>query len=95
MPLPEPSKQRMGLGVSMSDLQKAAQMALEQLRINRTNFRKGPSKSICKMLAGGNDDVILALEAALTQPDEAFCDTYCTWSNHHPDCEFREVTDEP
>lgn len=49
----------------MSDLQTAAKIALEQLKINRTNFRKGPSKSICKMLAGGNDEAIAKLEAAL------------------------------
>ncbi len=39
--------------------------ALEQLEINRTNFRKGPSKSMCKMLAGGNDQVIAALRERL------------------------------
>ena len=39
--------------------------ALAQLEINRTNFRKGPSKSICKMLAGGNDDIIAALRERL------------------------------
>jgi len=27
-----------------------------------------------------------ALRAALAQPDESFCDTHCTWHNHHPDC---------
>ena len=32
---------------------------------------------------------------ALAQPDESFCDSHCTWLNHHPYCEFREVTDEP
>ena len=24
--------------------------------------------------------------AALAQPDESFCDTHCTWRDHHPDC---------
>ena len=24
--------------------------------------------------------------AALAQPDELFCDTHCTWRDHHPDC---------
>lgn len=42
--------------------------ALAQLEINRTNFYKGPSKSMCKCLAGGNDEVIDALRAALEQP---------------------------
>jgi hypothetical protein len=40
--------------------------ALAQLEINRTNFLKGPSKSICKMLAGGNDEAINAIRARLT-----------------------------
>ena len=26
------------------------------------------------------------LRAALAQPDESFCDTHCTWHDHHPDC---------
>lgn len=39
--------------------------ALAQLEINRTNFYKAPSKSICKMLAGGNDEVITALKEIL------------------------------
>ena len=52
----------------MTTLRTAAQQALEQLKINRTNFRKGPSKSICKMLAGGNDEAIADLEAALEEP---------------------------
>ena len=52
----------------MTTLREAAQQVLAQLEVNRTNFRKGPSKSICKMLAGGNDDVIDALRAALAEP---------------------------
>ena len=55
----------------MTTLSEAAQQALEQLKINRTNFRKGPSKSICKMLAGGNDEAIADLEAALAEPVQA------------------------
>jgi hypothetical protein len=39
--------------------------ALAQLEINRTNFYKAPSKSICKMLAGGNDEVITAIKERL------------------------------
>lgn len=35
------------------------------------------------------------LYAAPPQLDELFCDTHCTWHDHHPYCEFREVTDEP
>ena len=42
--------------------------ALAQLEINRTNFRKGPSRSICKMLAGGNDEIITALRTRLGDP---------------------------
>jgi hypothetical protein len=26
------------------------------------------------------------LRPALAQPDESFCDTHCTWHQHHPDC---------
>lgn len=51
----------------MNNLRQAAEHALAQLEINRTNFRKGPSKSICKMLAGGNDEVIAKLRAALAE----------------------------
>ena len=43
------------------------EQAIAQLSINRTNFLKGPSKSICKMLAGGNDEAITALREALAQ----------------------------
>jgi hypothetical protein len=32
------------------------------------------------------EDDVNALRAALAQPDESFCDTHCTWHNHHPDC---------
>ena len=28
----------------------------------------------------------LIKDAALAQPDELFCDTHCTWRDHHPDC---------
>jgi hypothetical protein len=41
--------------------------ALAQLEINRTNFYKAPSKSICKMLAGGNDEVITAIKERLNE----------------------------
>ena len=39
--------------------------ALEQLEINRTNFLRAPSKSICKMLASGNDKLINKLRKHL------------------------------
>jgi hypothetical protein len=55
---------------------KVIEQALAQLEINRANFRKGPSKSICKMLAGGNDEVITALRDALAQPAVADPFTY-------------------
>lgn len=42
--------------------------ALMRLEINRTNFYKGPSKSMSRCLAGGNDESITALRAALEQP---------------------------
>ena len=60
----------------MDKLREAATAALAQLEINRTNFRKGPSKSICKMLSGGNDEIITALRAALAeQPAEQRSDS--------------------
>ena len=34
------------------------------------------------------------LYAASPQPDESFCDTHCTWLNHHPYCEFRRIINE-
>ena len=78
MKLPEPHRIVQGFGMEAEYLYTREQMrealaqheavmrtALAQLEINRTNFRKGPSKSICKMLAGGNDDAIEALEEQL------------------------------
>ena len=81
----------------MTSLRIAALQALEQLKINRTNFRKGPSKSICKMLAGGNDEVIADLESALAEPDEPDEPTYCPTCGEEdggttcgmPDCGLR------
>ena len=54
--------------------------ALDQLTINRTNFRRAPSKSICKMLAGGNDEVIQGLRGALAVPPRPVQEPdTCTW----------------
>jgi hypothetical protein len=49
----------------VDDLRLLLRQALAQLEINRTNFLKGPSKSICKMLAGGNDEAITAIKERL------------------------------
>jgi uncharacterized protein Yka (UPF0111/DUF47 family) len=49
----------------VDDLRLLLRQALAQLEINRTNFYKAPSKSICKMLAGGNDEVITAIKERL------------------------------
>lgn len=75
----------------MSDLRKAAQEALEALEyITKDSF-----EPFGIPLPGEIDITMDALRAALAQPDESFCDSHCTWLNHHPYCEFREVTDEP
>jgi hypothetical protein len=65
----------------MSDLRKAAVAALEAL------------KNTVEYLPVHFDDhfeAIEVLKAALAQPeqepDESFCDTHCTWHDHHPDC---------
>ena len=60
----------------MSDLRKVAQMALDALE-----YRDGDGADQWKT------DVITALRAALAQPEETFCDTHCTWRDHHPDCD--------
>jgi hypothetical protein len=39
--------------------------------------------------------VMADLRAALAQPDESFCDTHCTWHNHHPDCAFAQPERKP
>lgn len=44
------------------------QQALAQLEINRTNFSKAPSKSMCKCLAGGNDEIIETIKDLLGKP---------------------------
>ena len=38
------------------------------------------------MIALRMQEEIDDLRAALAQPDELFCDTHCTWRDHHPDC---------
>ena len=72
----------MGLGVSMTELRKAAQMALWALRyINQ--YSLAPHNIA---LPGEIDTAVDALRAALAQTDEKFCDDNCTWRDHHPDC---------
>ena len=65
----------------MSDLRKAAQMALEAL--------EGDYRHAVR------DDAIDALRAALAQPAEKFCDTHCVWTDHHPDCDLAQPEPEP
>lgn len=62
----------------MSELRKAAQMALEVLE----------NDAMQRTFAGGIriTNVAIALRAALAQPDEKFCDANCVWTDHHPDC---------
>lgn len=44
-----------------------------------------------RILARYNKEV--EAEFPLVQPD--FCDTHCTWRDHHPDCERAEPVQEP
>ena len=60
----------------MSDLRKAAEGAFAVLVL--FSLRERPSASAV-------NDLIADLHAALAQP-EKFCDTHCTWRDHHPDC---------
>lgn len=68
-------------GEEMSELRKAAQMALEALNLASRNGTDGLKRYELKEL----DDTITALRAALAQPDEKFCDANCVWTDHHPD----------
>jgi hypothetical protein len=56
----------------MTDLRAAAQQALEAL--DAYSWEQV-------------DAARTALRAALAQPEqEKFCDSHCTWRDHHPDC---------
>ena len=58
----------------MNDLRKEVEDALKEGEIyDRFGARWGKER-------------IEVLRAALAQPDESFCDTHCTWLQHHPDC---------
>ena len=67
----------------MTDLRKAAEMALEALEYEN-DFHKHRKESPY----GSTTDTITALRAALAQPDEKekFCDRNCVWTDHHPGC---------
>jgi hypothetical protein len=39
--------------------------------------------------------VMADLRAALAQPDESFCDSHCTWHDHHPDCTLAQPERKP
>lgn len=41
------------------------------------------------MIQARMQEEIHELRVALAQPDEKFCDNYCTWRDHHPDCALR------
>jgi hypothetical protein len=38
------------------------------------------------MIQARMQEEIDELRAALAQLDESFCDSHCTWHDHHPDC---------
>lgn len=64
----------------MNDLRTAAQQALEALESLFT-------LQMDYVLLEQREDAISALRAALAQPEqEKFCDSHCTWLDHHPDC---------
>ena len=64
----------------MSDLRKAAQMALEALEWCEPDCEENP-RGFERWAS-----VMPVLREALAQTDEKFCDTHCTWRDHHPDC---------
>ena len=60
----------------MDQLRAAAQHALESLRGYRREMQEHQP---C--------DAEVALAAALEQPEQdQFCDSHCTWLDHHPEC---------
>lgn len=61
----------------MSDLRKLAEQAMGYL----ADYTVGESPN-----ASAVNDLIADLDAALAQPDESFCYSHCTWTDHHPDC---------
>jgi hypothetical protein len=62
----------------MSDLRKAAAMALYALELECTSPPISETEVAMAML-----------KDALAQSGEKFCDTHCTWRDHYPDCALR------
>ena len=78
----------------MTTLRQVAEQALLQLEINQRNFEKGPSKSISKLLARGNDDVIETLRKALAEQEPfawMFEDDYQRMKTSETCCEVYSV----
>jgi hypothetical protein len=51
--------------------------------------REAMQAALDAMVAGKFVKAGEILLAALAQPDESFCDSHCTWRDHHPDCALR------
>ena len=105
----------MGLGVSMSDLRKAAQALVD--RWDTPLWKDVPHTGVFidALRAALAEPEPCADEfdcdhmpwcrirktcqkqarAALAQPDESFCDSHCTWHDHHPDCALAQPERKP
>jgi len=71
----------------MTTLREAAQQALEALTYVTRHFTRAPSTLKDSDARAMGHEAIAALRAALAQPEqEKFCDSHCTWLDHHPDC---------
>jgi hypothetical protein len=73
----------------MSDLRQAARIAQDWME-----YWLSGAELTCEDHPRLEDDV-KALRAALAQPDESFCDTHCTWHDHHPDCTIAQPERKP
>ena len=68
----------------MPDLRTAAQQALGVL-VNCTEYMSYGAP--ITTADAERHEAISALRAALEQPgQDKFCDSHCTWRDHHPDC---------
>ena len=82
----------------MSELRKAAERALKALDGVLDTY--GEPLDLMTISGGTYEalecrDAITALRAALAQPDESFCDSHCTWHDHHPDCALAQPEQDP
>jgi hypothetical protein len=66
-----------------ADLRTAAQQALEVMQTNAyAVVNEAPHRDVMAYY-----EAIAALVDALEQPEQdQFCDSHCTWLDHHPEC---------